>query len=139
MIYQVKVDSKWQDIQLGIDSLQAVADEINAFSTRLGKNASAIHRLLLQSHGATQNQSSVKTIFDIINVGYKVTSIDEDVLKLNYTFTIRYGTEKERERGDRLRLKHAEKERKTKSSWPAPDVVPLPKVIKGEVTIMPGN
>lgn len=139
MFYQVKVGSKWEDVPLAIESLQAVANEINAFTTRLGKNVQAIHRLLLQAHGAAQNQTQVKTIFDIIDVNYKVLSVDDDVLKLTYTFTIRYGTEKERERGERLRQKHAEKERKTKSTWPAPDVVPLPKVVKGEITIMPGN
>lgn len=141
--YQVKLGSRWEDMQLNIDSIDAVAKELNTsmagiLAMRQNSNLGRIHQMVLQHHGATK--TAIKEIFDIICINYQVQSFEDDTLKFTYSFMLRFGTDKEREKSERLRIKHAEKERKTKSTWPLPPgAVSQPKIIEGEITLMPGN
>lgn len=142
-VYQVKLGSRWEDMQLNIDSIDAVAKELNTsmagiLALRQNSNLGRIHQIVLQHHGATK--AAIKDMFDVICINYDLQSFEDDVLKFKYSFMLRFGTDKERAKSERLREKHAEKERKTKSTWPLPEgVVPQPKIIEGEITLMPGN
>lgn len=139
--FQVKLGNKWEDIELGIE-LEQLHKELSStvpgiLAGRQGTNLNKVHQLVLQYHGATK--SHIKEMFDIICVDYKLNSFEDDTLKFAYSFIVRFGTEKERERAQKVRAKHAAKEAKTKSSWPMKEVVQESRNIRGVITILPGN
>jgi len=133
-IYQVKLGNRWEDMALDISNLANLA--ANVMSAK-GPDLQKIHNLVTNYHGTTK--AIDKAIHSIVGIYYTLQSVNEDVLKISYEYTVRYGDDKERAKAERARLKHAAKEAKTKSSWPAPNVVSEDKQITGEITLMPGN
>ena len=117
--YQVKFGNyKWEDLELPISSLDKLHKELTTNVS--GKDAddlewgdlAALHTKILDFHGVYSDAKLNKSrgIFDAVDEDYEVESYKDDVLKINYKFTIRY----ENENKD-------------------------PRDVKGTITLMPGN
>jgi CRISPR/Cas system CSM-associated protein Csm4 (group 5 of RAMP superfamily) len=132
--FQVKLGSKWEDMELGISNLANLA--ANVMSAK-GPDLQKIHNIIAQFHGVTKAQDP--TLYALENIYYTLESVDDDVLKISYRFRAVFGSLKDREKAEKARIKHAAKEAKTKSSWPAPNVVKEDREISGLITLMPGN
>jgi len=133
-VFQVKLGSRWEDMELGISNLANLVANVMAAK---GPDLQKIHNLITKYHGVTKAQDP--SLHAIESIFYELESVDDDVLKIAYRFRAVYGSLKDREKAEKARIKHAAKEAKTKSSWPQPNVVKEDKNISGLITLMPGN
>ena len=127
--YQVRFDkSSWRDIELPIQSLQTLAEEAGSSptKTRTFEALPVLHTLNLIHHGATKDQDTA--MIDIADEEYQVESFEDDVLKISYSFMVRYTDKASTDRA----LKAAAKKKSTQNMW-------APRIVSGQFTIMPGN
>jgi hypothetical protein len=132
-MFQVKIDrANWRDVALPGDGLRDIAKEVRGLP-RNAKQIKAlwqIRSMVVNHHGAIPGHDGV---FDVIEEDYEIDSLEDDVLKIKHSFTVRFASADDATQPHKvLRKGRREKAANYNESLE-------PKRISGVITIMPGN
>lgn len=89
-------DYRWEDKDLPITSLENLARVISLspselFDVTINDDQANLHNMILEYHGLLHDyQLKNRDVFDIVDIDYNVDSLDADVLKISYFFTVRF-------------------------------------------------
>ena len=96
-MYQVRMGNhRYEDKELNIRDLETLAKEVSMDPS--GKESeshsygdlAALHDYILDYHGCGEAQKKSADIFDVVDEDYDIKSFKDDVLIIDYHFTIRY-------------------------------------------------
>jgi len=107
-MYQVKIsdNAQWEDLEFPFETLDVLVKEITAHPSELDDVFALpeVHALVSDFYGGRHGDT-----FDVVDEDYDVKSFKDDVLKIQYGFTMRFKSDRE------------------------------PRKVNGVMTIMPGN
>lgn len=129
-MFQVKVDkADWKDVPLNGKSIIEIAREVHGMprNAKQIKTMYQLHDMVLEYHLGPFHRLPQSDVFDVIDEDYDVISTDDDVLKIQYHFTVRYK--------DRNSDSFVKKARGKNAVITGRE----PRDVKGVLTLMPGN
>jgi hypothetical protein len=130
--------SKWMDIELSNENLDEIVAALNsAIGTRSPSAAyPELYKMIRENHQATKELDP--KLYDISDLAFEVVSNEEDVLKVQYSFTKLFGNKDETEIAVKTRnLYNRRTEAKRREIVLMEDKEP--KAVEGLFIIMPGN
>lgn len=131
--FQVKIDkANWRDVTLSGSTLREIAREVSGLP-RNAKQIKALWQLrtmVVNHHGAVPGRNGV---FDVVEEDYEIDSLEDDVLKIKHSFTVRYASPSDVTQPYKA-LRKSQREKTTNY-----DVSLEPKRVSGIITIMPSN
>lgn len=155
-VFQVRIDSardtedysggrisggSWEELEFDhFSTLQELADEISDNGhdgKKVFKALPELHAYLEEYHVGTHPLNN--DVFDVVDESYDVKSFKDDVLKITYQFTARFGKNK----GEADKNANAQKQINRRSSVARDELRHVrekaPVTYRGEITMMPAN
>lgn len=130
--------SKWQDLELSSDNIDTIAAAVtSALGARSPSTAfPELYYMIRERHLATKELNP--KLYGITDLQFNIISNEDDVLKVEYSYTMLFGDKNETEIAVKTRnLWNRRTEAKRREIVLMEDKEP--KGVKGIFTVMPGN